>query len=108
LSEARNLCAHDERLYNIQLRNDSKIFDTIYHTKLKIAKNKGNFTQGKDDFFAIIVSLKDLLPKRDFKKFVKEINNDISNLEKHLKSISIDVITLSMGLPNNWFAILNM
>jgi abortive infection bacteriophage resistance protein len=108
LAEARNLCAHDERLYNVQLRNDSKIIDTSYHVQLNIIKNKGNFTQGKDDFFAIVISLKDLLPKRDFKKFFNEVNKEISSLEKQLKSINIDAITSSMGLPSNWRNILNM
>ena len=102
LSEARNLCAHDERLYNLRLRNDSRIYDTEYHSILGIHKNKGNYTQGKNDFLSILISIKDLSSKKEFKVLTKEVSRALEKLQDTLVSVHISMITEAMGLPENW------
>ena len=38
LSKTRNLCAHDERLYNYEFPSYTSINDTIYHSQLNLPK----------------------------------------------------------------------
>lgn len=106
LSIVRNICAHDERLYNLKLHNNNNkaisIPDTIYHQKLNITKKNGGYDKGKNDLFAIVISLKALLEARDFKKFIRALREEFSELEKSLICINIDLIYQKMGFPVNW------
>ena len=49
LTLARNICAHDEKLYDIKMKN--RISSTIYHKKLKIDNKNGNYQYGTRDLF---------------------------------------------------------
>lgn len=106
LSIVRNICAHDERLYNLFLHNSNNgnidIADTIYHQNLAITKTNQRYEKGKNDLFAIVISLKALLPSKEFKKFIKSLSEEIEKLSGLLICINIDVIYEKMGFPNNW------
>lgn len=56
LGEIRNICAHDEKLYDVSLR--FKISSNSYHSMLKIEKVKGNYKNGVQDLFSIVLILK--------------------------------------------------
>lgn len=102
LSEIRNICAHDERLYSIVLSKESEIPDTIHHINLQISKVNTKYTYGKNDFFAILIALKDVLDNKDFGKIIDEIDCELKKLSSILKTIPIESIMDKMGLPNNW------
>ena len=102
LSEARNICAHDERLYNILLSKESEIKDTCYHSSLGIPVVKTKYSSGKKDFFAILITFKEILKKREFTKLIGEIDTKLNKISNKLTSVSINDLMAKMGLPSNW------
>ncbi len=101
----RNLCAHDERVYNAKLPKYLYIKDTKYHQKLDIPKNNDMYKYGKNDFFALIISFKILLNDDDFYTMFNKVFGRTKSLEKKLNTIDIDDILKIMNLPYNWWQI---
>ena len=106
LTLARNICAHDEKLYDIKMKN--RISPTIYHKKLKIENKNGNYQYATRDLFSIVIVLKILLEKDQFRTFYTEIVKSIHILEKELKTISIDKVLYKMGFPKNYKKLLKL
>ena len=100
LSNYRNLCAHEEILYDYHVQR--RINDTRFHEILGIPKMNGEYIYGKDDLFALTIMLKQLLRKDDFKLMYEELNYEISLLSGRLKSISIGKVLDKMGFPANY------
>ena len=95
----RNICAHNNRIYNYKINNDEmQLSDLDVHYKLNIPKDKNNkYIKGKNDLFAVLISLKYLLSKDDFNDLVNELETSINTLKSNLKVISIDKILNEMG-----------
>ena len=106
LSNYRNLCAHEDILY--ENRTQKLIDDTFYHSFLKIDKMDGEYIYGKNDIFALIIIMKQMLNKDDFTNMMEEIKGIVNNLEYNLHSISIDKVMDRMGFPDNWERIGNI
>ena len=87
LSNYRNLCAHEDILYNHETQKS--ILDNKYHEMLQIPKIDGEYIYGKNDLFALIIILKDLLTEKDFKMMMNEINYEIDWLASKLKCINV-------------------
>ena len=68
LANYRNLCAHEDILY--ENRTQKAIDDTVYHQLLKIPKENDEYIKGKNDLFALIIIMKQLLQKEDFKNMI--------------------------------------
>lgn len=100
LTLIRNICAHDEKLYDIKLKN--RIYSTKYHKILNIEKNNGNYKSATRDLFSIVIILKLLLEKEIFNEFYIEIIKSIKILERKLMTISINKVLYKMGFPNNY------
>lgn len=103
LSYFRNLCAHDERVYNATI--NQPIPDTIYHYKLNLKKKDNNFIQEKSDLFSLIISLKMLLPNDKFNTMCNQIEGRMKSLEKKIFVINPQKIFDKMGFPLNWIQI---
>ena len=58
LANYRNLCAHEDILYDHRAQRD--INDTVYHANLKIPKMNNEYIYGKNDLFALIIIMKQL------------------------------------------------
>lgn len=106
LANYRNLCAHEDILYDH--RTATMIPDTKYHELLNIPVSSDGYIKGKNDLFAMIIILKSLLRKDDFRLMLQEIDYEISILDGKLKSISSKVIMDKMGFPKNYTDLLNM
>lgn len=106
LALIRNICAHDEKLYDIKMK--SRISSTIYHNKLKIENKNGNYQYATRDLFSIVIALKMLLEKEQFSTFYMEIINNIEKLKKELHTISIDKVLYKMGFPKNYKNLLEL
>jgi abortive infection bacteriophage resistance protein len=106
LSLYRNSCAHDERLYNLKAR--VYISDNNVHSALIIPRKKGCYICGKNDVFALLICLKVLLEKKDYKALFSALRKEIYNLAKELNTITIDDVYLKMGFPQNWEDIKNI
>lgn len=106
LSNYRNLCAHEDIVFENRTQRD--IHDTIYHSLLGIDKMDGEYIYGKNDLFALIIILKQMLSENEFKNLTLEIDHIVSNLEYNLKTISIHKVLDRMGFPDNWKQLANI
>lgn len=106
LAIIRNICAHDEKLYDVKLRY--KISATKHHDDLQIKQAKGNYLEGIKDLFSIVIILKELLSKEDFDEFYKKVISEIEELKNKIKSISIDKVLYKMGFPKNYKKLLEL
>lgn len=108
LSKTRNLCAHDERLYNYDYKTYTSIDNTKYHAMLKIPQENGRYIIGKNDLFAVVIALKSLLNKEDYQKFHSKLFSRIMSLQSKLKTISLNNVLNAMNFPKNWHDIIKM
>lgn len=108
LCKTRNLCAHDERLYNFEFPAYTGINDTKYHSLLNLPIVNGRYTIGKNDLFAVVISLKLLLSKEDYDKFHHKLFSRIMSINSKLKTITLKDVLNSMNFPNNWHDISKM
>jgi hypothetical protein len=69
---------------------------------LQIPKIDGEYIYGKNDLFALIIILKDLLTEKDFKMMMNEINYEIDWLTSKLKCINVRKVLNRMGFPENY------
>ena len=100
LTKFRNVCAHGDRLFSYKTKNS--IPDTILHRKLKIINTKGYFIQGKNDLFAIVITLRYLLSNEDFKAFKKNLSIILQQYLNSSYAISTSELYKMMGFPYEW------
>lgn len=92
LSQIRNKCAHNERL-----------FDSISIVKLRKNRFHSYFKKSKrDDFFSIIIALKTLMKKEDFKDLYEYIENELLKLRENISEQHFQKVISHMGMPDNW------
>lgn len=104
VARCRNVCAHGERLYSFKIRET--IPDMPLHSKLKLAQKNGHYVCGKSDLFAVVIALRYLIGKEDFKKFKRDLLHLINNVLKKCPHISRRQLLDTMGFPENWDKIL--
>lgn len=100
ITKFRNVCAHNERLFSYQTRND--IPDTVLHQKLGIPQKGAQYLYGKRDLFAIVIAFRYLLSNDDFLKFKQSLNNIIKHYSAHSSAIDANTLFKLMGFPQNW------
>lgn len=106
LANFRNLCAHEDILY--YHRTQRSISDTKFHNALNIPITDGEYIYGKNDLFALIIILKKLLRKEEFRLLMSELSYEIDILAGKLHSINIDKVLDAMGFPLNFKEMSNM
>lgn len=102
----RNLCAHEDICY--VNRTQKAIDDTKYHKLLYIPKINEEYIYGKNDLFALIIILKQLLDEDNFNLFISEISYELDRLSGKLKVIKIEKVLHEMGFPNNFKEIVRL
>ena len=100
LANYRNLCAHEDICYSNKIQKD--IDDTIYHKYLGIERQNDEYIYGKNDLFALVIILKQVLNKDNFNLFIDEIQYEIGKLSGKLNSIKIEKVLNEMGFPKNY------
>ncbi len=106
LSNYRNLCAHEDIVYDH--RTQKQIPDTRYHRLLEIPMMNDEYEYGKNDIFAIVIMLKQVLNKSDFIDFINEVSYELSLLDGRVNVIPQSKILDRMGFPSNWESITNI
>lgn len=104
MSIFRNICAHDERLYNSKLGTTEIVTGPI-HTRLAIPRVNGKPTCGTNDLFALLICIKEFLPNRtrgEFAETIKQIDKELDKLQSKLHTANINDILSMMGFPANW------
>lgn len=100
LANYRNLCAHEDMLFNH--RTQRTIPDSKYHNLLNIEKMDLEYVRGKNDLLGLIIILKHMLSKDDFKMMMNEIIYEIEYLDAKVNIISIEKILEQMGFSENY------
>ena len=100
ITKFRNVCAHNERLFSYQTRND--IPNTDLHRKLSIPMRGEQYIYGKKDLFAVVIAFRYLLPDADFKKFKKRLSNIFLSYFKGSQALTTEDLYDLMGFPLNW------
>ena len=106
LSNYRNLCAHEDILY--ENRTQKEIPNTIYHQLLDIPQTDGEYESGKQDLFALLIIMKQMLSQEEFKNMTLELEMQMNNLDYNLHTISLQKIMKRMGFPDNWKQLMNI
>lgn len=106
LANFRNLCAHEDILYDH--RTQREIPDNKYHYMLNIEKKDDHYIYGKNDLFAVVIMLKQLLTEKEFSDFISEIGYEIDLLDGKVDIVPLNLILNKIGFPNNWREIYNV
>ncbi|MGY0692500.1 Abi family protein [Virgibacillus sp. FSP13] len=92
----RNVCAHEERLYNFNIHKPSKSSNISRILNISITDlNNGNF-------FTIVCFLKMVISKKDHKALVRKLENLFAKYESDFSSVSFREILQVMGFQVNW------
>lgn len=98
--EVRNICAHDDILYN---------FSTKYADIWKLNEhNNFNLNQypekviGRNDLFATIISLKYFLSENRFKEFVNKIFDEIQKVVDSIDNMEKADVLMAINFPVNF------
>lgn len=106
LSNYRNLCAHEDILYDHKTQRS--IPDNKYHFELDLSKEDDEYIHGKNDLYSLIIILKIMLTEREFRNLMNEVSYEIDYLEGRVKSITKEVLLNKIGFPCNWRDILEI
>lgn len=101
----RNICAHDEKLYDLKLNN--AIIKNKIHLYFNLELQDGKYSNGYKDLFSIIIILKILLKETEFKKFYNILISDLEELKENIKLIDFIQILTKMGFPLDYKKLLN-
>lgn len=100
LSNYRNLCAHEDILYDHTTQRS--IPDNRFHQFLNIPKVEDEYIYGKNDFFAVLIILRQMLGDGEFYDLINEIGYEIDILNGKIKSVDTKSILNKIGFPDNW------
>ena len=107
LANYRNLCAHEDIVFDHKTQR--YISSTIYQEKLNIQKDEfGDYIKGRNDIFALIIILKQMLDNDKFNQMMNEINVKLQDFSWQVKSIDIEKLYDYMGFPSNYMDIIDM
>lgn len=99
----RNVCAHNERLYDFCVI-DTDIGKKYIQDVIDIDTSDKKVENQARRLFGALVCCKKLLPKESSEDIFIELKSiiDTSFKDEHMRTI----ITLDMGLPENWFSLI--
>ena len=106
LSNFRNLCAHEDILY--EHRTQRMIPDNKYHHMLDIEKTDDVYDFGKNDLYAIVIIMKQMLKKDEFREFIYEIGYEIDVLDGKVDVIPLNSILNKICFPDHWRDIVDL
>ena len=100
MSNYRNLCAHEDILYNHKTQRD--IPSNKYHEMLNIPLDEDEYIYGKNDLYSLVIMFKYMLSKDDFTLLIYELGYEIDMLDGKIESIEMSKIFDQIGFPTNW------
>ena len=72
---------------------------------LNIPKEENEYIYGKNDLFSLVIILKQMLSKEDFKNLMIEIKQEVKKLDDIVSTVPLTRILERIGFPNNWMEI---
>ena len=106
LANYRNLCAHEDILYDHITQRS--IPDNKYHSFLDIPMVDDEYIYGKNDLFAIIIILRQMLSDSEFSELINEVSYEMDILDSKIDSVDTKTILNRIGFPDNWREITNI
>ena len=107
LSNYRNLCAHEDIVFDH--KTQVYIDDTKYHSLLGLKQNSlGEYIQGKTDLFAVVIIFKQMLQKERFRDFMRELTATFEAFDNNVEVITNEKLFERMGFPQNYMDIIEM
>ena len=100
LANFRNLCAHEDILYDHKTQR--AIPNDKVHAILNIEQDDFGYIYGKDDLFALVIIMKYMLTDGEFKDLINEISYEIDILDGKVDVIPLNNILNRIGFPDNW------
>lgn len=99
ISDVRNMCAHDEIVFNFSHKSiDIGLFPE--HSYFSIKKNKeGNMIQGRKDMFALLLCMKYLMSRTSYNKMIQKMESLVSKTVKRSKVYTKNELLDYMNLP---------
>lgn len=105
LTLIRNACAHGNRIYCFS--HKFSLPSKFENNSFKSIQSFLDEGYGKTDLFSVILCLKILLDKKNFKSLFNSIKNETKFINSNLHSVKIEEIYKYMGFPKNWEHILD-
>ena len=103
----RNIVAHGERTFCARLPKTRLSTQLSITRKLCIAKNsKGENMFGRNDFLALLICCKYLLPHEEFAVLIQELESKLDHLAQKLSPSMMSHIRTSMGIKSNSWKLL--
>ncbi len=107
LANFRNLCAHEDILYDH--RTQKTIPNCKYHIFMNIEKDEEDeYKFGKNDLFALIIIMKQMLTEEEFNDMLYQIGYEIDILDSKIDVIPLKIILDKIGFPTNFRDIINI
>ena len=97
INKFRNICAHDERLFNTQVKDNKGRLPGIIHFHYR---SKSLVSKAK--LFDCILILGLFISKKDYKVLISKITNEIESLGKKLPQNLFNLVLIEMGFPKDW------
>ena len=101
LSRVRNVCAHNERLYDYKYRKGA-IKNCYLHQAMNLAKQGNEYKTGKADLFAVLICLRYLLDEDEMRELVIQISDLLEKLCRSTKRLDENQMRKYMGFPAQW------
>ncbi|CRH91955.1 Abortive infection bacteriophage resistance protein [Chlamydia trachomatis] len=96
IAEVRNICAHDNRLWDFKCRDSVKYYPVI-HDAYGIINQ-----QAKSDVYNVYIILQCFISAHKYDILTKTLKKRFKNFESKLHSQSINIFLNSLGFPNDW------
>ena len=98
LTNIRNICAHDERLYCY--------ICFMRPPELPLMRYFNLSNKSIKSYFGLVIVLKKFLSPDEFHFFYQNLSKLIVNLSLQIHTIHIKKVLKKMGFPNNWKTII--
>ena len=100
MRKIRNSCAHNERIYCLTRKNDSRSRTGRIREQYIEALGRGYVRDLNQRIFDLIVYFKYFLPRREYKQFISELKAMLSELEAQIHPHAFEYIRGQMGIRN--------
>ncbi|MCJ0933562.1 Abi family protein [Mammaliicoccus sciuri] len=94
----RNVCAHEERLYDYSIRKP-KVRKNLFANYNKLYNKSLTPTINGSYMYDLLVSLSIFLNKKDFRKLLENLNKNMDYYSKDFSTVKINDLFIKMGFP---------
>lgn len=98
INQFRNICAHEERLFNTVVK------DRYNHIPHIIHFHKARPYPFKSRLFDCVLILGFFLSKKDYGKCIRQLSDELEHLQNHLPPSLFNIVLIQMGFSRDWMS----